>query len=424
MFNLLNLHNKNYWNFFILLLSLNIPLTSFAQTRTRKANAKTSIRVSNKNVRTASSSQVINQSSQNKIDEEQKIDVATITKYNCEDLYNKCMNQTCYNSSNGRCACKDITKFNNANDNCKYIIDACPSLSKNIIETFKRNASNDCLDYSLALNAEQTQTKNINNYVANTLACLQPKCLGNKKDDFVGCFDEDNFNVRFEACKNSYSDCNNIDELKNLINKSFLSYKKNYCNKMFGTFKDDGNCYLLIGIGVAGKDIKAKKEFKIGDKLICSSAFFNTSMGEKIDEKLVSIKNLTLNGISLLQTGLSVASAAVGSKKEVGEKVESETDFRIDSNGNKVPIQYIKGTGKVIMGAEGKQAIAMGVLEGLNTMVNSVGDVYNLATKDYSYTGKCFVIKDGIPHELFPEDDTIAYKLRWAENWDDEIYDI
>lgn len=418
MYNYSFLLNKKLTMIYLLSLSLSFPLNSFAQSRIRKTSTSSS-RTTSKNIRSSNTNTATATSTSSSISNsdvsKSTIDTSSINKYNCENFYTKCMDQFCFNNSNGRCNCKDVNNFNNANSNCNYILQACPSISDDIISSFKRYASNDCIDYNLSQNS--SDNKNINNYLASTLACLSPKC----SENFVDCFDQDNFDVRFEACKFSYADLDDTTELKELIQKSFNSYKEKFCNDMFGTFKD-GTCYLSIGIGVASGDIKSIKEFEIGDKIICSSDFFNTSLGEKNEEKLKSIKNLTLTGISLLQQGLSIAGTAVQSKYEVGKKITSDTDYVLDTNGNKSYITYIEGTGKTKMGTAGKQAISLGVLNSLNSALGGVEDVYNLANKDYSYSGKCFVIKNNIPHELFPEDETVAYKLRWAENWKDEIY--
>lgn len=384
MTKLLKIQNKKYAT--LLLTVVNIICcnsVTYSQTRNRKSSsgARISSKTNSRNTSTKTITTTTATTRQT-TSVNQEIDVSTITKYNCENLYNQCMNKTCYNSNNGRCDCNQQSNFDKANENCKYIINACPQQSDDIIKTFARNAASDCRNVSLAAN--NPNFKNINNYVADTIACLKPKCRANKADDFVGCFDEDNLNNRLEICKNSYRDVTDIAELKKLINKSFLNYKKVYCDKMFGTLKDDGNCYLTIGIGVAHGDIKKTKEFKTGDLIVCSSDAFDTSMGENDAKKLKHIKNVTLSGISIVQQGLSLASSATAGSKE---------NMLLDS------------------------------LNILNSGLGAVEDIYSLATEDFSHKGKCFVITKGKAHELFPENNNIAYKLRWAENWDDTIYE-
>ncbi|MGN0929508.1 MAG: hypothetical protein ACI4N3_02610 [Alphaproteobacteria bacterium] len=378
---------------------INFPNYVDAQIRNRKASSssvnsrKTNSRNVAKTVNTVTNTATENNS------KNQEIDVSTITKYNCEKLYNQCMNKTCYNKSNGRCDCNNQTKFNEANKLCEYITNACPSQANDIVKTFARNASNDCRSIALAKNEDNL--KNINNYLADTLACLKPKCRANRTDEFAGCFDEDNLKNRLEICKNSFSGVSDLDEFNKLIQQSFLTYKEKYCKEMFGTLKEDGNCYLTIGIGVASGDIKKTKEFKTGDKIVCSSKAFNTSMGEDTASKLSSVKNITLSGLSLVQQGLSIASTAVGGKTA--------------KTVNGVQTVTTSATAKTIVGSE--------VLGMASTALGSVEDIATLAKKDYSYTGKCFVINNGKAHELFPENDDIAYKLRWAESWKEQVYE-
>ena len=388
MTKLLKIQNKKYTISLLVIASImSYTIPSNSQTRNRKStsgNARVSTKTSSNSrsslTKSTTSSAVQKMTETSSI---QEIDVSTITKYNCENLYNQCMNKTCYNSSNGRCDCNQQTNFDKANENCKYIINACPQQADDIIKTFERNAASDCRNVNLAANNENF--KNINNYVADTISCLKPKCKANKSDEFAGCFDDDNLTSRLETCKSSYNGVTDMNEFNKLINQSFFNYKKVYCNKMFGTLKDDGNCYLTIGIGVAKGDIKKTKEFKTGDYIVCSSKFFNTSMGKDEAAKLKHIKNITLSGISMVQQGVSLA-------------------------GN--------------ISAYGANATTVvNVLNIANTGLGAAQDVVELATKDFSYSGKCFVINDGKVHELFPENNDIAYKLRWAENWDDTIYD-
>lgn len=407
MFNLLKIQEKKYLTSLLIIMNIVVFANgSNAQTKARKTSSggnRLATKTASSSVRTSSrtiTSINKNTPTENTSSNNQEIDVSTITKYNCENFYNQCMNKTCYNKSNGRCDCSKQAKFDEANKLCEYITNACLSQANDIVKTFARNASNDCMSIALANN--EGNFKNINNYLADTLTCLKPKCRANKTDEFAGCFDDDNLKNRLEICKSSFSEVSDLDEFYKLIQQSFLTYKQKYCNEMFGTLKEDGNCYLTIGIGVASGDIKKTKEFKTGDKIVCSSEAFDTSMGEDTAKKLSSVKNITLSGLSLVQQGLSMASTITGAKNA-------------KTNNN--------GVQKVSTDAYAKVSITSSSLGALSTTLESVQDIQALATNDYSYTGKCFVINKGKAHELFPENNDIAYQLRWAEKWSDTVYE-
>ena len=383
----------------------------FAQKKSRKTNGRRI--ASQKNNVVSNGKTTISSKKESETESKDKIDTSKITKYNCEEFYNQCMNKTCYTNANGRCNCSKQATFDKANNSCQYILDVCPSLSSDIIKTFARNASNDCRDFALMKN--KGSFKNINNYVAETIACLKPKCRQNKTENFAGCFDEDNFEKRFETCKNTYKDLDDITELKSLVQQSFSDYKKAYCKEMYGNINENGECYLTIGIGRSAFDIKAKKDFKIGDEIVCSSKFFNTSIGENEAKKLAHIKNISLAGVSMVAQGLSTASSVVSSKQKIVESTEKTT-----ASGEKI-VKYDVKT--VSSSQENTADIISGVLTGAGSGMAVIGDVYGLATQDFSYTGKCFIIYNGVAHDLFVEDETVGYKLRWAKNWDDQIYE-
>ncbi|MBD5405652.1 hypothetical protein HDR59_03840 [bacterium] len=382
MFNFLKIQNKKYIIFPIIVSSICLPSMLNAQSKGKKNSARLASKNMNSARKINTKSKVATTSGeQQNTSVKQEIDVSTITKYNCEEFYNKCMNKTCYNTSNGRCSCNQQAKFDEANKLCEYITKACPSQANDIVKTFARNAATDCRNINLASN--EGNFKNINNYFADTITCLKPKCNSRKDGNFVGCFDDDNLENRLETCKNSYNGVSDIDELKKMIKESFISYKTKYCNEMFGTMKDDGNCYLTIGIGVAAGDIKRTKEFKIGDTIVCSSKAFNTSMGKDEAARLTHIKNITMAGINMVSQGLSAASSIVGGSSAGG---------------------------------------AVEIISAAATGLGATEDIMALAQNDYSYTGKCFVISNGKAHELLPEDNSVGYKLRWSENWRDIQY--
>ena len=307
-------------------------------------------------------------------------DTSNITKYNCEILYNKCMNKKCYSNTNGRCSCNEQTKFNIADNECKYIYNACPGLADNIVATFKRNAKSDCSNFVIA---EMKETKTaLSNILVDLKACMKPKCKS-RSMEFLGCFDEDNLEKKLKNCEKVFANANDKNMLKEMFKDSLKDYKKKYCDEIYGTMKDDGECYLTIGFGPSFKDIKSKKEFKIGDNVFCSEEEFNAKLGESKHQKLRYAKEIALTGIDM-----------------------------------------VKGAANMVMDIKAGNTNAIDLTsQGLNTLVGSqhlggaIEGVIMLKDGDFSYSGYCYVMKGTTVKELFGASDEYYYKLRWGEDW-------
>ena len=138
-------------------------------------------------------------------------------------------------------------------------------------------------------------------------------------------------------------------------------------------------------------------------------------MGENEAKKLAHIKNISLAGVSMVAQGLSTASSVVSRKQKIVESTEKTT-----ASGEKI-VKYDVKT--VSSSQENTADIISGALTGAGSGMAVFGDVYGLATQDFSYTGKCFIIYYGVSHDLFVEEETVGYKLRLAKNWDDQIYE-
>ncbi|MBP3615682.1 MAG: hypothetical protein J6J27_02095 [Alphaproteobacteria bacterium] len=347
-------------------------------------------------------------------------DTSNITKYNCETLYNKCMNQTCYKESNGRCDCNNTSVFNQADEKCKYIYNACPNLADNIISMYKRNAKSDCS--SFAISDIKNTNVSITNILSNLISCMKPKCKS-KSNEFVGCFDEDNFEKKFEVCKSTYTGVSDIALLKSMFKNNLNEYKKKYCDEIYGTIKSDGECYLNIGIGASFKTISKIKEFKVGDHVSCSESDFGTKLSENKSQKIRHIKEIVLTGLDFVQKGLSIASKIASGKKE-GHGKEAEKKYLTDENGNKTNqfMEVYKGSGELISTRDWNDNLEIG-LEGFNALAGSqhlagaIIGIDALNNQDFSYSGYCYVIKGDTVKELFPASDDYYYKLRWGENW-------
>ena len=406
-----------------------------SKTNSTSSRAKNSIDLSAKN-----SSEKTETGKNQKSDEKGK-DTSNITKYNCETLYNKCMNQKCYTPTNGRCGCNAEEKFNSANNECKYIYEVYPNLAKDIVNTYKRNAKSDCANFVIS-DIKETNVS-LTNILSELTACMKPKCKS-KSNEFVGCFDEDNLEKKLKSCDKIYKNKSDDDIalLKEMFKKNMASYKQKYCDEIYGTIKADGECYLQIGFGASFKTIQSVREFKVGDNVVCSENAFGTTLGESKQQKLRHVKEIVLTGIDIAQRGTSLAGRITGSMVDTADKKSKEKNEKVnvktttDANGKKIQttekatgeyVNVYKGSGNLTSSMSGIEQMNM-VVDGMNVLVGSdhltgaIGSVFALKEGDFKYKGYCFVIKGDVKKELFNASDDYYYKLRWGESWNEAMF--
>ena len=335
-----------------------------------------------------------------KEDKTEKKDISNITKYNCETLYNKCMNEQCYLPTNGRCSCDNNEKFTKADEKCGYIHNACPNLENDIVATFKRNAKFDCSNFAVA-DIKNTQVS-LSNIIADLKVCMQPKCKS-KGNEFVGCFDEDNFEKKFKTCEKVYSKAKDVDTLKSMFKKDMALYKKKYCDEIYGTIKADGECYLQIGFGPSRKVIQKVKEFKVGDTIICSESSFGVALKESKAQKIRATKEIVLAGFGLVENVTGFAGQLMGSMQE--DKTTGKLKYAGD--GVDLANDIIAGTSAVTNNSH---------------LVGAIGSVIALKEGDFKYNGYCYVLNGNAAKELFGATDDFYYKLRWDESWNTGMF--
>ncbi|MCR5506595.1 MAG: hypothetical protein K6F04_01965 [bacterium] len=431
MTNYLKKQNKLY----ITLSSILMCVFVFSEiANAQKGTKRSGISKSRRNSKSTSKVRSINKTTeQNTQTKESEKDISNITKYNCESLYNQCMNKKCYSDTNGRCACNNALKFEEADNECKYIYEACPLQSKSIIDTYKRNAKSDCSSFVIS-DLKNTKTA-LSNILAELTVCMQPKCRS-KSREFLGCFDEDNFEKKLKTCEKVYSEASDVELLKSMFKDNMLVYKKKYCDEIYGTMKSDNECYLTIGIGPSFKTIKKTKEFKVGDSVICSENEFGTSLGESKFQKTRYVKDIVLTGVDILARGTSIAATVVGSKSETtsdkpeyvenGEFVKNPDGTKTFKGNGEYTAVY-KGTGKTQSSMNAIDVMNLAT-DGLNGLVGSqhlggaIEGVMMLKDGDFSYKGYCYVIKGSTVKELFEASDDYYYKLRWGEDWNSSMY--
>jgi hypothetical protein len=343
--------------------------------------------------------------------EKREFDVASITKYNCGEFYGKCMGKTCYAKGTGRCQCGNppAGKFDEANGKCAYIVEACPSQADDIVRSYVRNASQDCKSYAMD-NSEGVRSAA--SILPELVSCMRPKCRADRTNDFVACFDEDNKNLMLQKCAGLYEGRKDAELLLDMFEKSMASYKKKYCDEMFGII-EDGQCILTIGIGVTAKAIKKSMNFRVGDVVRCSSSNFGVDLGDADAlMKKRAVRNIALTGVRLLGAGLSAASTVYGAKRYDVEFKDKKEDMD--------PVVVERKSGNV-----GLLVTEQVMGDVLAEAVNSAGDIVVLAMESRKYEGKCYALKDGGKQakELFPESDEVYYKLRWSDSWQDQTFE-
>ncbi|MDR1477224.1 MAG: hypothetical protein LBI17_03815 [Rickettsiales bacterium] len=366
----------------------------------------------------------------------------TITKYNCAEHYNKCMDRLCFdNRAKSRCKChNDSGIFDQATEACAYVADACPSVSADVTRAYKRGTASDCTIAALDENGKDIG-KTIYNRLADLIICLKPKCkIRGSTDEFVKCFDEDNLEIAMDQCKDSYKGEEDVPMLKDMLYRSVAGYKSWYCDEIFGEMRDDGNCHLRIGIGLSPLNIQRSMEFKVGDKVVCSQKSFGVHLeGSQIAKKRAK-KNLIIGavrfGVQAIGLAGSIVSAA-GAKKsaEAGKKtaesisndpsqIADKITFKVVDEADKVIIKNVADNmGNQLEAASG--SIAGAAMATGTKMIGTAGAlvpdfmVVKMGLGDVSMEGqgKCFAMRDKQTKQLFPEDDESYYELRWAPNW-------
>ena len=409
---------------FILMLFIVFSMDVNAQKSSKRVGGGRAKRVRNTSAEKNSSTETSAKNSNEKTANPTEKNTSEITKYNCETLYNKCMNQQCYSETDGRCSCNNSSKFNEIDEKCKYIYNACPNLADNIVATYKRNAKSDCSSFKIA-DIKNTQTS-ISNVLASLTDCMKSKCRS-KTGEFIGCFDEDNLEKKLKMCEKTYTNVSDVKLLKQMFKDNIKGYKEKYCNEILGTIKSDGECYLNIGFGPSFKDIKKVKEFKIGDDVICSETEFGTSAGESKIKKIRAVKEIALFGVDALASLTNTAGTIVSSFHETVSDKPSDTIGKVEVNENGEvintgeKIDVYKGTGNY----KSNISLGSGVSVGADALLGLVGGqhfggmmegIETLKSGDFSYTGYCYVIKGNNIKELFTASDEYYYKLRWGSS--------
>lgn len=418
MINILKKQNKNFIKLNTILICIFLfSDTVIAKNSKRAGNSKTASKKKirsfegRKNSTSGTSKNTTKNTNETSISTTD-IDTSHITKYNCENLYNKCMNETCFNNKTGRCSCNTTSVFETANQKCEYITNAFPYLKDEIISSYKRIAKSDCTSYTIQQNTNELNSS-LSNVLAELISCMQPKCRANRTDEFVNCFDKDNMETKLKLCENIYKNVNDKTLLLEMFKDSINTYKIKYCNEIFGTMRN-GECYIQIGIGTSFKDIKKTQEFKIGDTIICSENNFGIDLGKSKHEKLRLIKNVAVAGINLTSGILNIASNVVSSKQDI-----TSNDTKIIGSANGKNIMQKQTTGQLTSAnalattLDGVSTLGTSALEALPSIMMLKEDI------DTSYSGYCYAIKGEQKIELFGATDDYSYQLRWAPAWTD-----
>lgn len=350
----------------------------------------------------------------------EKKDVSGITKYNCMDVYNKCMNQTCYVEGSGRCGCDTTSKFEEANNKCNYILEVCPSQTTDIQNSYKRIAKSDCASNTIV--DVNKKSNSISNVVASLTECMKKRCK-TRNGEFLGCFDEDNYKKKLQSCQNTYNHISDKEAVEDLFKQSILTYKEKYCGDIYGTLDDKGECHLKIGIGPSFKVIKKVKDFKIGDEVVCSESGFDTKLGESKVQKLKYWKDIVLFGFDVAKATNDVYTEVKDSYKENISK--DPVAYEISDDGRRT--EYYQGTGTFSKTMDGTD-IALESIDSVMSLTQSehfggvIAAAFLMNSTDYKYKGYCYVIKGDTKKPLFEESDEFYYKLRWTESWNTQMY--
>ena len=386
---------------FFLLLIFTLMVTSYLPAkskRIRKASKISRKRIVNTINRKEKLTNNENKSTNIQID---KIDSVTktdtnlenITKYNCENFYIKCMDKSCFNENNGRCACNSNQLFNTTHQSCKYILNKFPYLETEFIDNYKRTAKQHCSSYTINnIKGNYTTTE-----LADLTECMQKKC-NSKQGAFINCFDKEKYEQKLQSCNSTYKNSNDKNLVLEMFENSMMQYKTKYCNENFGILKN-GNCYITIGIGPSLKVITAKKEFKIGDKFVCSEEFFNTDIGHSKILNLEQGRDIALYALDLTK-GINNAAHTIA------------RGVKTDNSG----IASMEGINEIIGTATGSGHFQDAVV----AMAMKKEKKEELS----KYKGACYIIKNNQTKLITEMSNEFYYTLKWTASWNNEKREV
>ncbi len=301
----------------------------------------------------------------------------------CEEKYNICMDNVCFNSSRIRTDCdtsidsfetviKDGKKFRVGNDLytfakgvCSSTLKSCDLKERNHIETvYKAKIKEDTLtkNYLDAINAGSDET--LNAVLEEYKECMAPLCGNN----FTECFTIKDVERRSANCSNVLSKTSKPLSVKGMFYNKMEESRSEFCKNSGGNvdyttklcnvdvtygslekMKDkDGNFYYT---GKMSKAV-AKKTFKMGEIVECTQEYFNTTNTYKPDlaRGILSIAKgvvKSVAGVVFIAGGLAGAAftggattAAViggasflchGAADIVNGAIKVNTDVKVDS---------------------------------------------------------------------------------------------
>ena len=339
------------------------------------------------------------------------------TKYNVLDLYAKCMSNTCFDEKTGLCRCRDgSAKFAEADAGCRYVAAAIPFREADTIADFKRRAANDCTGFVFAENTAASQTTQSEALAALTV-CMKKNCKARGGGDFEVCFDDDAFLAKFAGCQDTYKNYPDTAALKRAFAAQIEVYKAHFCTQSWGVMRD-GECFIKIGIGASQKTVQGAREFRVGDKIVCSHESFRATARTNDLLHMQTKKNLVVGSINLVGTAAKSASSIISA---VGEKVEAkdeEGNVKKDSDGNAI---MKRKTNTAEMGMAVTTSVGSLAGDGIGLWANSM----ILGQERPGFPAKCFAVKaDGQAKPIFHEDPETFYQLRFSTDWVERGKDI
>ncbi|MCL2439556.1 MAG: hypothetical protein FWD15_03530 [Alphaproteobacteria bacterium] len=267
-----------------------------------------------------------------------------INDYNCDYYYMNCMNTTCSDPEIGKCICYEDQVINNPATNprffdvgggnrvragfdllhftkerCTNIVAQCADRRRDIMLKYDNSIRRDCLTLS---NIFAEQRKSLGDELTDLRNCLYAPCLpfirgqgeNFRAPEFSLCFQQHILESRIDMfCSDIVADSSSPAALVDLLKKEFDLKREMSCTRMHGRISPDRKtCTLTVAYGPSKNNIQARKEFPVGEIVLCRASAFGIRQSRTEDFEISKrMQHYQTQGTTLRIAG-TVASVVVG----------------------------------------------------------------------------------------------------------------
>ncbi len=273
----------------------------------------------------------------------------------CDSEYTRCMNKVCVNDTLGKCVCYEDKTTNStstsflefdgvkvrqgfealefAKKQCLSVLDKCGDNRRSVTEKYRNSVQKDCLMIS---KNEILKPKGVSGDLIELKQCVRDACTVKTLEGYENftfpeyslCFNEAYAKFSMDAyCSKIIAKSASPLGLKQLFLDEMALGREKSCKTLDGTLSNDRKkCYVNIKYGTSKENIKASKQFAIGEYVECSASNFGTKQGatwEKRQKDLNSILSVTATAFNTAGAVLGM----VGSSDPIGGLVSNGIDI-------------------------------------------------------------------------------------------------